>query len=226
MVHMVEPLPAHTAEVGLGATSMTILGADGIGWVPNFYGGTLMAEAGWGISDTLDVRFVGSRHLQGPTGGVQVGYRALGRGQWSLGFTGALNGSLARGSYSETVTALDSAGNVLYDENGDAYQEMVTTDYQYLSFAPSVGTRGSWRPFERLAFNGAARVSYSITWSQEGLRQEMPRQLWVETWTGVIWGRPSGLVLGAGVHYIPWPLGKVGPNPMLSLGYRAHLKGE
>ena len=36
IAHTVEPLPAHTAEVGLGATSLTVTGADGVGWVPNF----------------------------------------------------------------------------------------------------------------------------------------------------------------------------------------------
>ncbi len=226
IAHTVEPLPARTAEVGLGATSLTLLGADGVGWVPNFYGGTLMAQGGWGLTDRVDLRLTGSSHLQGPTGGLQVGYQALVRERWSLGFTTGLNGSLASGSYSETVTAVDASGNVLYDEHGRPYQQTVTTDYAYTSVAPSVGARTHWRPWDRVAFSGAARLSYSVTWARSGIRSEMPRQLWIETWTGVSWGRPSGIVVSAGLHYMPWPLGRVGPNPMLSVGYRADLKGE
>ena len=226
IAHTVEPLPAHTAEVGLGATSLTVTGADGIGWVPNFYGGTVMAQAGWGLTDRVDLRLTGSTHLQGPTGGLQVGYQALVRERWSLGVTSALNASLARGSFSETVTAVDSDGNVLYDENGEPYQETVTTEYGYTSFAPSAGARASWRAWPRITFTGAVRASYAVTRATEGLRQEMPRQLWIETWTGVTWGRPSGFVASAGFHYMPWPLGRVGPNPLLSIGYRADLKGE
>jgi hypothetical protein len=226
LAHTAEPLPAHTAEVGVGGTSLTITGANGIGWVPNFYGGTLMAQAGWGLSDRFDVRLTGSTHLQGPTGGLQLGYQALVRERWSLGFTSAFNASVARGSFSETVTAVDAGGDVLYDENGDPYQETVTTEYGYTSFAPSTGLRASWRAWPRITFTGAARVSYSITRATSGLRQEMPRQLWIETWTGVTWGRPSGVMVSAGFHYMPWPLGRVGPNPLLSIGYRADLKGE
>ncbi len=226
MGHSAEQLPAHTAEVGVGATTLTIVGLDGVGWVPNFYGGTLGVNGGWGINDRLDLRLTASSHLQGPTGGLQAGYAALVRERWTLGLTGGLSGSLASGSYSETVTAVDASGEVLYDADGNPYQTTVTTEYSYWSVAPSAGLRFAYRPWERLALTGAARVSYSLTRVREGIRSEMPRQLWVETWTGVSWGRPTGVVVSAGVHYMPWPLGKVGPNPMLSIGYRADLATE
>lgn len=226
IAHAVTPLPAHTAEAGLGATSLTIVGADGVGWVPNFYGGTVMAGGGWGLGAGFDLRLTASTHLQGPTGGLQLGYQARVRERWSLGFTGGLSGSLARGSYSETITAVDAAGHVLYDDNGDAYQQSVTTDYSYITVAPSAGVRAAWQVWPRLAFTGAARGSYALTHARTGIRQEMPRQLWLETWTGISWGRPSGMVVSAGFHYLPWPIGRVGPNPMISVGYRADLMGE
>jgi len=221
MMHGTEPLPAGVAEVGAGATSLTITSPEGIGWTPNFYGGTLLADLGLGLSEKLDLRLTGSSHLQGPTGGLEVGVRVLAGERWSLGFTTGLGGSLASGSFSETITAVDSAGNALHDDEGDPYQVVVTTEYAYLSAAPSLGFRGSYRPWPRLAFVGAGRVSYSVTWALEGIRTPMPRQLWMETWTGVVWGRPRGLVVGAGLHYIPWPIGKVGPNPMLTIAWRS-----
>ncbi len=221
MMHGAEPIPPGAVEVGAGATSLTITSSEGVGWTPNFYGGTLLADLGLGLSDLVDMRHTCSTHLQGTTGGLEVGVQAFAEDRWSLGFSAGLAGSLASGSYSETVTAVDASGNVLYDDEGDPYQVVVTTEYRYLSAAPSIGVRGSYRPWSRLAFVGASRASYSVTWALEGIRSEMPRQLWLESYTGVIWGRPDGLVVGAGLHYIPWPIGKVGPNPMLTIAYRA-----
>jgi hypothetical protein len=213
MPGVIEGAEAGRADLGLGssiATGVRGSGDDLQGFVlPNYYGGWFVGDLDVGIGHGVDIGLAGTSTFQGPSGGVSVGMVLLNRPAYSFGVVGGVAGCMVDSRASRDVAKLDADGEPVVDDEGEPVEIRESYAYAYTSVAPSVGARFVWRQFDQVHVPILLRTSYSFTLARDGLEDwTMPRSLWFEISTGVVY-RPVkavGLSIGTGYYFSPYAL--------------------
>jgi hypothetical protein len=177
-------------ELGAGWSEMTSFGA-GVGLLPNWFGGSLHGDGRLGLGKGWDLGLDVSQQLLGPTAGVTAGkWYTLGP-RFSAGPMFGVGSSFSQGAVSERLDTDEHGETVTYP----AYE------YSYLTAAPSVGGRMTWKPVPHVSVPALVRVAGSaviptlnVAWGHEAL--------WLETAAGVRldYGRVS-FGIGPAFHF-------------------------
>jgi hypothetical protein len=204
----IEPLGGGEVDLGVGFNGIVSGEAATYGPFFNNFGGPFNVGAGVGLGHGVDVSIVGSRHLQGPTGGLTVGLWLLDEPTLQAGPIVGIAGSLADDTSMFTLPVHGADGPVV-DENGTPVTTTVQRHYAYATIAPSVGGRFVWRPSEHWSVPVALRGSYSVSMAGEGLGNwDMPRTTWIEGLAGVGWSPNDHFTLA----FATGVLAPVGPD--------------
>ncbi len=194
----IEPLGGGEIDLGVGASGLLLANTDSVAPFANPLGGPLLVGGGVGLGHGVDVSVTASQHVQGPTGGLQVGLWLLDRPMVQAGPTLGVAGSLASGDFAFQVPVVGPDGPVT-DEDGEPVTTAIDRHYAYTTLAPSVGGRLVFRPVDHWSVPVAVRGSYSLAFAREGLDEwGMPRLAWIEGLAGVGWSPTDHFTLGVG----------------------------
>lgn len=156
-------------ELGGGLSGMLMPTEEQVSILPNWFGGTVVGQGRLGLGNGWDVGLDVSKHLLGPTAGLSGGKWFVVSPTLSVGPVFGVAGSSSTGSVGEQDRPREEDGSA-------SLFATLPYDYAYLTVAPSIGGRLSWKPMDHfqvpvlLRVSGAAVIpTENVSWARKAM---------------------------------------------------------